>query len=838
MQGRSLFDGFDLEEDPIEAVRSGLDDVKKLVIKTGAPTLRDTTPGEFLDWRKLFEAYLEKRNVTWFLHLPSFEQESVQNNFTRERNAYIIANRKFYSVLIDSLPRSIRTKVSGFARKDGAKAWQTLQESVITRSRGRKNYIRDKLNNAVMKEHQSPEAFISYIQKLIEELRLTGDHTTDAEIVTLLLKKLPSNYDACIQYYERLEEHEKTLERLTEEISKSYEIQKYRDPERFHVEKQRGLKGPKKQLNAATQEWKKNLTCHNCGEKGHFARECKKNSTRRKKNQRNYEKPKVVELGTARTIRREDWALNTNLFSTICKTLHVEASIDLCATTKSTKCQNFYTKEDDYLSKEWKQSTCYLNPPFVDIPKVLKKVYKSVKKHKNKFLMVLPQWKRSAWYPQLIKSTRSPILILPKLSEGVFTNTERSVNEEKIPEWRVIALLIEDCDEMTSSAPTFLEILPEQNDFYREVSSCDIITSTTLQLDSGCNQHMIGNKNMLRDLHKKDTRIVLADGSTIVSTHIGTATAFLETATGEEVEVRFKNALYVPKLPKNLISIGQLSNLESASVTMDFNKMILNISDSFSLKMIEKNQLFFLASVNKSYKTCSLSDARALNNSIQTVHQRFGHPGVGKTSMFKKHYGIKTHSKNCTCCKESKSKRTTFPPSPLEHQAKERLDKVSVDTAIVKTVSENGYRYVLGFLDHKTRFLFTHLMREKSDAYEGFKHFETQIGIPKCYRIDGEYVESTFKQSCLDRRIRIEMTCPYSSQQNAHIETQWRTIFQIARANLRQSRLPLHYWEYAISYATFQKNLWPLQYQNAYGTTYLSMLKGNVLSVRRKQSNV
>ena len=135
-------------------------------------------------------------------------------------------------------------------------------------------------------------------------------------------------------------------------------------------------------------------------------------------------------------------------------------------------------------------------PRSFDIPKVLEKVYKSVKKHKNKFLMVLPQWKRSAWYPQLIKSTRSPILILPKLSEGVFTNTERSVNEEKIPEWRVIALLIEDCDEMTSSAPTFLEILPEQKDFYREVTSCDIITSTTLQLDSGCNQHMIGNKNM------------------------------------------------------------------------------------------------------------------------------------------------------------------------------------------------------------------------------------------------------------------------------------------------------------------------------------------------------
>ena len=97
-----------------------------------------------------------------------------------------------------------------------------------------------------------------------------------------------------------------------------------------------------------------------------------------------------------------------------------------------------------------------------------------------------------------------------------------------------------------------------------------------------------------------------------------------------------------------------------------------------------------------------------------------------------------------------------------------------------------------------------------------------KLGFPSATESTASTSSQPSNKSCLDRRIRIEMTCPYSSQQNAHIETQWRTIFQIARANLRQSRLPLHYWEYAISYATVQKNLWPLQYQNAYGTTYLS----------------
>ena len=152
------------------------------------------------------------------------------------------------------------------------------------------------------------------------------------------------------------------------------------------------------------------------------------------------------------------------------------------------------------------------------------------------------------------------------------------------------------------------------------------------------------------------------------------------------------------------------------------------------------------------------------------LHRRFGHPGSEKTRLIEKLYGMKLNKGSCDVCLKSKNNRTSFPPSPIERQATKPLEKVSFDTAVVSTVSNEGHKYVLGFVDHQSRYLWVYLMKRKSDAYTGVAEFETAIGIPKAYRVDGEYVREDFLASCLDKRINIERTCAYSSQQNSPIE--------------------------------------------------------------------
>jgi phage N-6-adenine-methyltransferase len=52
-------------------------------------------------------------------------------------------------------------------------------------------------------------------------------------------------------------------------------------------------------------------------------------------------------------------------------------TLDVCATPENAKCPNFFTKEDDGLSKDW-SGVCWMNPPYGrEIGKWMKKAYES-----------------------------------------------------------------------------------------------------------------------------------------------------------------------------------------------------------------------------------------------------------------------------------------------------------------------------------------------------------------------------------------------------------------------------------------------------------------------------
>ena len=51
-------------------------------------------------------------------------------------------------------------------------------------------------------------------------------------------------------------------------------------------------------------------------------------------------------------------------------------TLDPCATNKNTKCQKYYTKEDDGLSKSWHLDIVFMNPPYGrKISKWIRKAY-------------------------------------------------------------------------------------------------------------------------------------------------------------------------------------------------------------------------------------------------------------------------------------------------------------------------------------------------------------------------------------------------------------------------------------------------------------------------------
>ena len=65
-------------------------------------------------------------------------------------------------------------------------------------------------------------------------------------------------------------------------------------------------------------------------------------------------------------------------------------NLDSCAETDTTKCSNFYTKEDDALTKDWK-GVVWCNPPYGrEQAKFVLKAYEESVKHNSTVVVLIP----------------------------------------------------------------------------------------------------------------------------------------------------------------------------------------------------------------------------------------------------------------------------------------------------------------------------------------------------------------------------------------------------------------------------------------------------------------
>jgi len=71
-------------------------------------------------------------------------------------------------------------------------------------------------------------------------------------------------------------------------------------------------------------------------------------------------------------------------------------TLDVCATKENTKCNNYYTKEDDGLSQEW-EGTCWMNPPFGEQKKWVIKAYEESLKGVT-IVCLLPARTNTNWW--------------------------------------------------------------------------------------------------------------------------------------------------------------------------------------------------------------------------------------------------------------------------------------------------------------------------------------------------------------------------------------------------------------------------------------------------------
>ena len=75
-------------------------------------------------------------------------------------------------------------------------------------------------------------------------------------------------------------------------------------------------------------------------------------------------------------------------------------TLDPCASSSNYKCLNYYTKDDDGLSKNWGGETVFCNPPYGRgiTGKWAKKCYQESLKPNTLVVMLVPAWTDTAWF--------------------------------------------------------------------------------------------------------------------------------------------------------------------------------------------------------------------------------------------------------------------------------------------------------------------------------------------------------------------------------------------------------------------------------------------------------
>lgn len=121
------------------------------------------------------------------------------------------------------------------------------------------------------------------------------------------------------------------------------------------------------------------------------------------------------------------------------------------------------------------------------------------------------------------------------------------------------------------------------------------------------------------------------------------------------------------------------------------------------------------------------------------------------------------------------------------------------------------FRFALAFTDDYSGAIFTYFLKAKSDTVKATERFIADVapyGKIKCIRSDNgtEFTSSAFQSLLCQNAIRHETSAPWSPHQNGTAERAWRTLFEMARCMLIESKLPKQLWPYAVQTAATIRN--------------------------------
>lgn len=273
------------------------------------------------------------------------------------------------------------------------------------------------------------------------------------------------------------------------------------------------------------------------------------------------------------------------------------------------------------------------------------------------------------------------------------------------------------------------------------------LNSNGWYVDSGATSHMCNNKRMFVRFEGHHEVIALAGNQHINASGKGDVLIY-----NNNFEIVLQNVLFSSELQANFISVNKVVDC-GLFAEFDEKKAVIKRADgTVVLKAERRNSMFIVNNDNPKERLC------AVNNMNSVWHNRYGHLNFRSLYELSNKTMVKGLDVNNvydqTCCKTcmlSKIHVLSFPKESTT-QSTELLEIVHSDVCgPFREKSVGGAKYFVTFIDDKSRMIFVYFLKNKSEVFEKFKMFKTQVERQtgcriKTLRTDNgcEYLNSQF----------------------------------------------------------------------------------------------
>ena len=201
-------------------------------------------------------------------------------------------------------------------------------------------------------------------------------------------------------------------------------------------------------------------------------------------------------------------------------------------------------------------------------------------------------------------------------------------------------------------------------------------------------------------------------------------------------------------------------------------------------------------------------------------HARIGHKNRRDSMSLAKALNLKVKgaAEFCEPCVTAKQHRAKVTKGPRKTAATKPGERVHFDLAGPWASSTPDARFVMVFVDERTRETRCHWMQSKSTAAQVFKSYcdvQGNSSRHKEFKVTGVYSDNdavfdqSMRKTCAERNIHIER-CPVGvPEKNGLVERKIGVLTETAKALLLSAGLDDKFTKYAFNHATMLSNLTP-----------------------------